>query len=82
MDVAVLALPADLLGVGLHRLVAMMAVGDQQLGLARGPLHDLDRLGIGDAPDAVRGAVRVGDLAPGRRPGRRRQNLPGGLFRV
>ena len=34
-QVAVLALAADLLGVGVRGLVAMVAVGDQQLGVLR-----------------------------------------------
>ena len=65
-DVAVLALAADLLGVRLHRLVAVVAVGDQQLGVARRRLHRGDRRGVGHAPEAVHGAVGVGHLAPGR----------------
>ena len=43
----------------------MVAVGDQQLGV--GQLRG-DRLvdgGVGDPPDAMHGAVGVGDLAPG-----------------
>ncbi len=74
-----LALPADLLGVGTHRLVAMVAIGDQQLRLARGPLHRGDRLWVGDAPQPVYRAVRVCDLTPRRHCGGWRQRVPGGV---
>ena len=79
-DVAVLALAADLLGVGLHRLVAVVAVGDQQLGVARGGLDRGDRVAVGDAPEAMDRAVAVADLAPRlspRSPARARSMRPG-----
>ena len=57
--VAVRALVADLLRVGAGGLVAMVAVGDQQLGVGQ-LLRDRGvDLGVGDAPDAVDGAVVV-----------------------
>ncbi len=55
-----------LLGVGLHRLVAVVAVGDQQLRGRGGGLDGGDDVRIGHPPDAVDGAVAVGDLGPGR----------------
>ena len=62
--VAVRALAADLVGVGAGGLVAVVAVGDQQLGVGeRGGDRLVDR-GVGDPPDAVDGAVVVGHLAP------------------
>ena len=74
-----LALAADLLGVGLHRLVAVVAVGDQQLGVGRCLLHCRDRLGRRDPPQAVAGAVGVGHVLERWAVGRGRQRLPGDL---
>ena len=45
-DVAVLAVPAHLVGISLHRLVAVVPIGDQELGLARGRLDGGDRSGL------------------------------------
>ena len=45
-------------------LVAVVAVGDQQLGAGQRRAHRLRRRRVGDAPQAVRGAVLVGDLGP------------------
>src|SRR5664279_1215703 len=81
-DVAVLALAAQLLGVGVHGLVAMVAVRNQQLRVARGSLDRRDHTGVGDAPQAVAGAVLVCDVAPWPLLGRRRERLPGGAGRV
>ena len=44
--VAVLALAADLLGVDARGLVAVVAVGDEQLGRLQGGLEGLDRRGV------------------------------------
>ncbi len=74
-DVAVLALAADLLGVGLHRLVAVVAVGDQQLGLGGGALDGGDRAGVGHAPQRgarCRRRRSPRPRAPARWPGRAR----------
>ena len=62
--VAVLALAADLVGVGARGLVAVVAVRDEELGSVELGLDGLDHGGVGDAPDAVDGAVGVGGLAP------------------
>ena len=77
-----LALAADLLGVGLHRLVAVVAVGDQQLGVPGRRLHGGDRVSVFDAPDAVDGAVVVGDLSPGRAGGVGREGPPCALLGI
>jgi hypothetical protein len=61
----VLALAADLLGVHARGLVAVMAVGDEQLGGGERLLEGLDRGGIGHAPEPVDRAVVVGQLADG-----------------
>jgi hypothetical protein len=62
--VAVLALAADLVGVDARGLVAVVAVGDQQLGLGERVDRGGDGAAVPDAPDAVLGAVIVQDLAP------------------
>ncbi len=59
------ALAADLVAVGAGGLVAVVAVGDQQLGAGEALDHRGDDGRVGDPPDAVDGAVGVGDLAPG-----------------
>ena len=71
------ALAADLLHVGAGGLVAVMAVGDQQLGVGKLCRHRLVHGGLGDPPDAVQGAVVVGHLAPGVAGGRRLDLPPG-----
>ena len=81
-DVAVVALAADLLRVCLHRLIAVMAVGDQQLRVLRGRLHRGDRLRVGHAPDAMNGLRGVAHLAPRRLAGRRLERAPGGVRRI
>ena len=68
---------ADLALVGEGGLVAVVAVGDQQLA---GRELGGDRLvdgRVADAPDAVGGPVGVGDLAPRLSADRRLQVLPG-----
>ncbi len=59
------ALAADLVAVGAGGLVAMVAVGDQELRFGERLDHGGDDHRPGDPPDAVDGAVGVGDLAPG-----------------
>ncbi len=71
-----------LLGVHARGLVAVVAVGDQQLGRRDG-VHDLgeDRR-VGHAPEPVGVAVVVGDLGPRRgahRPAQRRGGAAGGV---
>ena len=66
--VAVLALAADLVGVHARGLVAVVAVGDEQLGVLQRLPGRRDRGGVGDAPEAVARAVVVGDVAERRRP--------------
>ena len=60
--VAVRALAADLLRVHARRLVAVVAVGDQQLARLERRGDALDRGRVGDAPQPVPRAVRVGDV--------------------
>ena len=75
-DVVLKSPAADLALIGESGLVAMVAVGDQELA---GLELDRDRLvnrRIADSPDAVGGAVAVGDLTPGI-PERRLEVLPG-----
>src|SRR2546422_349406 len=55
---------ADLVRVGTGGLVAVVPVGDQQLGVGQLGGNRLVDSGIGDPPDAMNGAVGVGDLAP------------------
>ncbi len=62
--VAVGPLTADLLGVDAGRLVAVVAVGDQQLGVSQHLLHRGDRRRVLHAAEAVDGAVVVGGLRP------------------
>ena len=57
---------AALLVVDAGGLVAVVPVGDQQLGAGQLGGHRPRRLGIADPPQPVPGAVLVGDLAPGR----------------
>src|SRR5205823_10810865 len=81
-DVAMVSLAAHLLGVLGHRLVAVVAVGYEQLGVAGRILHGRDRARVGGAPHAVDGAVGVRDLGPRRLPGRRLERgprRPGGI---
>ena len=68
--VAVLALAADLVGVHARGLVAVMAVGDQQLGVGQRHLQLGDEVLVGRAPERVARAVEVGRR--GERLGRRR----------
>ena len=60
----------------------MVPVGDEQLGVAQRVLDGLDRVGIGDPPEAVGCAVVVGELAPRRSLERGRDCAPGGAGRV
>ncbi len=63
--VAVLAVAADLVGVGARGLVAVVAVGDQELrSRVSSAVNGRDDLRVVNAPDAVDGAVGVGGLAP------------------
>ena len=71
-----------LLGVGLHRLVPVVAVGDQQLGRGRGGLDGRDHGGVRRPPDAVDGAVAVGYLGPRRLRSGGGEGRPGGLVGV
>ncbi len=67
------ALAADLVAVGAGGLVAVVAVGDQQLGAREALDHGGDDRGVGDPPDPVDGAVVVGRPRPrARRRGRAR----------
>ena len=79
--VAVLALAAHLLGVHPGGLVAVVAVGDQQLGAGQCRLEGRDRLRIGDPPQRVPGALVVGHgcerLARGRGLERRSGSVVG-----
>ena len=54
------ALAADLLGVHARGLVAVVAVGDQQLGVGERHLELGDQVRVGEAPERVRRAVGVG----------------------
>ncbi len=76
------ALAADLVGVGLHRLVAVMPVGDQQLGVGGGRLDGCDRLRVGHAPQPVAGAVAIGDVGPRLSGGGGLERRPGRALRV
>ena len=62
--VPVRPLAADLLGVDARGLIAVVAVGDQQLGAGEHVLHGGDRGGVVDTAQAVDGAVVVGRLRP------------------
>ena len=57
------ALAADLLRVDARGLVAVVAVGDQQLGGRQRLLDGGDRVAVAHAPEAVHCAVLVGQLA-------------------
>ena len=74
--VAVIALAADLLGVHARGLVAVVAVGDQELGPGQRVLERGDLLSAAHAPERVAGALvvrRGGErLASGRPLERRR----------
>jgi hypothetical protein len=54
------SLAADLLGVDARGLVAVVAVGDQQLGVGERALERGDAAGVGDPPERVDRAVVVG----------------------
>ena len=56
---------ADLALVGERGLVAMVAVGDQQFAVGELRANCLVHARVGDPPDAVGGALGVGDLVPG-----------------
>ena len=75
--VAVRALAADLLGVRARGLVAVVAVGDQQLGGRQRLPHRRDRARVADAPEPMRGAVVVGQLAERGVRQLRRERRPG-----
>ena len=57
-------LTADLVRVDAGCLVAVMAVGDQQLGVGEAGRHRLVDGRLRDSPDTMDGALRVGHLAP------------------
>ena len=71
------ALAADLLGVDARGLVAVVAVGDQQLGVCGDAPDLLDRAGVADAPErftvpsASVGSPQGSRRAAGRAPPRR-----------
>ena len=72
------ALAADLVGVGAGGLVAVVAVGDQQLRLGElGRRRRAWASGSAIAPDPVHGPVVVGDLGPGLAAGGALDVLPG-----
>jgi hypothetical protein len=80
--VAVGALAADLLGVDASRLVAVVAVGYEQLGGAKGLLDRRDRPRVAHGPQAMGRALGVGVGPPRVRPGRgleRRPRRAGGV---
>ena len=62
--VAVVSLPADLVRIRARGLVAMVAVGDQQLGVRKRLLDLADHAGVAHAPETVNRAIGVGDLSP------------------
>ncbi len=68
---------AALLRVDARGLVAVVAVGDQQLGRRQRRARGGDRVGVGDAPKAVRRPVVVGDRAERRAAQVRRDRRPG-----
>ena len=74
-------LAADLVAVGAGGLVAVVAVGDQQLSAGQALGHRGDDRRVGDPPDAVDGAVLVGRFAPGLALDRRLDQRPGVLGR-
>ena len=77
--VVVRALAADLVAVGAGGLVAMVAVGDQQLGAGEALVDGGVDGRVADPPDAVDRAVLVGHLAPGLARGGRLDQRPGVL---
>ncbi|CAA9531776.1 MAG: hypothetical protein AVDCRST_MAG30-3857 [uncultured Solirubrobacteraceae bacterium] len=81
-DVAVGTLAADLLRVRARGLVAVVAVGDQQLRAGQRLVDGLDRDRVRHAPQAVQGAVGVGDLAERRAGDVRCDGGPGRAGRV
>ena len=56
-----LELGGALLGVGDGGLVAVVAVGDDELLVGHGGDDEVDEVGVGELPDAVDYAVFVGD---------------------
>ncbi len=52
---------AALLGVGDGGLVAVVAVGDDELLVGHGGDDEVDEMGVGELPDAVDDVVLVGD---------------------
>ena len=68
---------ARLLGVHARGLVAVVAVGDQQLGRRQRLGRRGDGLGVGDPPQPVHRAVVVGRLAERRPAEVRRERRPG-----
>jgi hypothetical protein len=77
--VAVLALAAHLLGVDPRGFVAVVAVGDQQLGVCQSGLEGGDGVGVRQPPQAVLGAVGVGGGGERVGVGRRAQRGGGGV---
>ena len=74
--VTVGAVAADLVRVSARGLVAVVAVGDQQLGSAQLLLRCGDRGPVGDAPEPMGRAVVIGQLAVRRPLELRRQRRP------
>ena len=56
-----LELGGALLGVGDGGLVAVVAVGDDELLVGHGGDDEVDEVGVGELPDLVDDAVLVGD---------------------
>ena len=78
-----IALPLPLLvAVGQRRLVAVVAVGDQDLAVGQCNLGGGDGIGVGDRPEAMLGAVLVGGRHLGPPGGDGGQRLVGRALRV
>ena len=80
--VAVAALPAQLLGVDARGLVAVVAVGDQQLGVTQRLGDRGRRVLLRHAPEPVLGAVLVGHVAPRHGLGVGRERTPHRAVRI
>jgi hypothetical protein len=81
-DVAMVALAADLVGVHAGRLVAVVAVGDEQLGVGQRALDRLDRGRVCQPPQPGGRPLVVRDLAEGLALGRGLERRPGDALGV